>query len=173
LYLFFSTSFLELRYRLPGSLFVDTERTYLRDGRAPIPENEKISRVMSANKGKNTKPELILRKTLYHSGLPGYRLHWKKAPGKPDICYPSRKLAIFINGCFWHRCPYCNPPMPKSNTAFWEEKFMRNFERDKRKINELESEGWKVIVFWECEIKNELERSIRKVSAKIAIIDSM
>jgi len=140
--------------------------SYLRDGRAPIPESEVTSRVMSANKGKNTKPELILRQLLWDSGLRGYRLHWKKAPGRPDIAYPGRKLAIFVNGCYWHRCPHCELPLPKSNTKWWKEKFERNTERDKRKLAALEEAGWRTLVVWECEMKNELQGvldSIRKV----------
>ena len=128
---------------------------YIRDGRAPIPESEITSRTMSANRGKNTGPELILRKTLREIGLSGYRLHWKKAAGRPDIAYPGRKIAIFVHGCFWHRCPYCDLPLPKSHPEFWSEKFKRNKERDIEKISNLEGAGWKVLVFWECEIKKD------------------
>lgn len=111
---------------------------------------------MQANKSKDTKPELILRKSLRDVGLGGYRLHWN-IPGKPDICYPGRRIAIFVNGCFWHRCPKCNPPMPHTRIEYWEEKFRKNRERDSRNIKKLEDEGWTVIVVWECEIKNDLQ----------------
>lgn len=84
-------------------------KNYIRDGRAPIPESEITSKVMSAVRGKDTKPELALRKALKDVGIQGYRLHWKRAPGRPDIAYPGSKVAIFVHGCFWHRCPYCNP----------------------------------------------------------------
>ena len=151
---------------------MDEEREYNRDGRSPIPESETISHVMSANRGKDTKPELMLRKTLYRNGLSGYRLHWKKAPGHPDICYPGKKLAIFVNGCFWHRCPHCNPPMPKTNVGFWGRKFRKNVERDRRKINELEEMGWIVLVFWECQIKNDLDACVGKVSSTIQGLDT-
>lgn len=140
------------------------EKQYFRDGRAPIPENEATSRVMSANKAKNTKPEIMLRKALWRGGYSGYRLHWKKAPGRPDICYPSKKIAIFVNGCFWHRCPNCNPPMPKSNTEFWEEKFRKNKERDIRKTKRLKEEGWNVIICWECEINEDVQKCVSKIS---------
>lgn len=140
------------------------EKQYIRDGRAPIPNNEAISRVMSANKSKNTKPELILRKALYGHGLSGFRLHWKKAPGRPDISYPGKKLAIFVNGCFWHRCPNCNPPMPKSNRSFWEKKFVNNVARDSRKSEELNHNGWSVLVFWECEINENVSRCVEEIS---------
>ena len=92
---------------------------------------------MSSNRGKDTKPELHLRYTLREFGIPGYRLHWKKAPGKPDIAYPKHKIAIFVNGCYWHRCPYCNLPLPKSNSRFWSKKFESNKKRDIDKNNQL------------------------------------
>ena len=125
-----------------------------KDKRNPEPSSEITTKVMKANKGKDTKPEIEVRKILRECGFPGYRLNWKKAPGRPDIAYPGRKIAIFINGCFWHRCPYCNLPLPKTHTEFWEQKFERNVERDKRKLGELESMGWKVTTVWECEIKD-------------------
>ncbi len=107
---------------------------------------------MQGNKRRDTKPELILRKMLRDAGYPGYRLQWK-VPGRPDIAYPGRKIAVFINGCFWHRCPKCNLPIPKSNQEFWEAKFRRNVERDRKNTNELEALGWKVFVIWECELR--------------------
>jgi len=134
--------------------------TYIRDGRAPIPKKEVTSKTMSSIRAKNTKPELALRKALFANGLSGYRLHWKKAPGKPDVSYPGIKLAIFVHGCFWHRCPYSNPPFPKSHKRFWQQKFKKNIERDARKKHNLENEGWKVIIIWECQIKNDLQNCV-------------
>lgn len=136
---------------------------YIRDGRAPIPKLETTSKVMSANVPKDTKPELVLRKYLRKIGISGYRLHWKKASGRPDIAYPGRKIAIFVNGCFWHRCPHCDLPLPKSNTDFWLKKFVRNKERDAKKIHNLEEDGWKVIVLWECEIKKDVLGCAKRV----------
>ena len=127
------------------------EKTYIRDGRAPIPEKESTSRVMSANKAKNTSPEIFFRKALWSNGIKGYRLHWKKAPGRPDIAFPSKKIAIFVN--------------------FWEEKFRKNKNRDIKKEKDLKKEGWKVFTVWECEIKdlavikqkiNELKRNLNR-----------
>ena len=125
------------------------------DDRNPSPSSEIVTRVMRANKAKGTEPEVVVRRMLREMGHPGYRLNWKKIPGRPDIAYPGRKIAIFINGCFWHRCPNCNLPLPKSHTEFWQEKFERNVERDKRKTSELEEMGWTVITIWECEIKKD------------------
>lgn len=109
---------------------------------------------MRGNVAKNTTPELRLREMLRQAGFPGYRLHWRKASGRPDISYPGRRIAIFVNGCFWHRCPSCNPSKPKANAEFWERKFALNAERDARKIRELEAAGWSVFTAWECEIRS-------------------
>ncbi|MCD4821726.1 MAG: very short patch repair endonuclease [Methanococcoides sp.] len=139
------------------------KKEYIRDGRAPIPKSDVTSRVMSANVGKNTKPELILRKALRDISIPGYRLHWKKAVGHPDIAYPGKKIAIFVNGCYWHRCPFCDLPLPKSNIEFWTNKFKKNIERDAEKKRKLEEDGWKVLVFWECQIKENVQNCAKKV----------
>ena len=143
-----------------------TKKLYLRDGRAPIPVSIVTSKVMSANKGKNTKPEMIFRKALWGIGIRGYRINWKKVPGRPDIAFPRKKLAIFINGCFWHRCEKCNPHYPKTNTEFWLNKFSKNKDRDKRKSDELKSLGWTVITIWECDIKNSLSTTVEMVKNK-------
>ena len=144
----------------------DNTSNYIRDGRSPIPENEAVSRVMSSNRAKDTKPELLLRKALWNVGLRGYRLHWKKAPGRPDIAFPGRKVAIFVNGCFWHRCPHCNLPLPKTNTGFWKEKFGKNVQRDTLKVEHLEKDGWHVLTVWECKVKDDMTnvlKSIRRI----------
>lgn len=140
---------------------------YLRDGRAPIPESEITSRVMSANRGKDTSPELKLRKALREAGMSGYRLHWKNAPGRPDITYPQHKVAIFVHGDFWHRCPVCNLPLPKSHTEFWKEKLDRNVRRDADKVASLEKEGWTVITCWEHEIREGPEQCVLRIKDAI------
>jgi DNA mismatch endonuclease (patch repair protein) len=118
---------------------------------------------MQGNKSKDTSPELKVRKLLREAGFPGYRLQWKKAPGRPDIAYPGRKIAIFVNGCFWHRCPKCQLPTPKTNPEYWEEKFRRNVERDQRKLKELEDAGWTVFVIWECDLKKPKKKDFEYV----------
>ena len=120
---------------------------------------------MRSNRGKDTVPEITLRKALREAGYSGYRLNWKKVPGRPDIAYPGRKIAIFVNGCFWHKCPKCNLPLPKTHTNFWEQKFNKNIERDRRKTEELQNGGWTVITVWECEIKNELPDVVSRISS--------
>jgi len=118
---------------------------------------------MQANRGKNTSPELLLRRTLRDAGLLGYRLHWASVPGRPDIAYPGRRVAIFVNGCFWHRCPRCNPPHPKANRDFWAQKFAANQSRDRRKTAELEEMGWRVLTVWECTLKADPEAALAEI----------
>lgn len=124
---------------------------------------------MLANKSKDTSPELELRKALRDSGLTGYRIHNKKLPGKPDACFIGKKVAVFVNGCFWHRCPYCKPSMPKSNVDFWESKFKRNKERDKENRMDLLSMGFRVFTIWECQIKRKDYSIIRDVREALQV----
>lgn len=133
------------------------------DMRSPPPSSRATSNVMKANRGRDTKPELLMRRALRDVGLGGYRLNWKNAPGRPDISYPGRKVAIFVNGCYWHRCPYCNPSTPNSNKRYWRWKFTRNKERDERKKKEIKRLGWKVFTFWECLIKRDPIKYAKKV----------
>ena len=108
---------------------------------------------MSQIKGKNTKPEELVRKYLFSQGF-RYRKNDKRLPGSPDIVLPKYKTVIFVNGCFWHGHEGCKHFVwPKSNTDFWKNKIETNIARDKKKTNNLEELGWKVIVVWECELK--------------------
>ena len=143
--------------------------TYIRDGRAPIPKKESTSRLMQANKAKNTKPEVLLRKALWKAGIQGYRLHPRQLPGRPDIVFGKARLAIFINGCFWHRCPSCDLPLPKSNTDFWKKKFDANVARDRKKIASLEEAGWRALTIWECEIEAQLLACLEQVEQALQV----
>lgn len=129
---------------------------------------ERRSYNMSQIKGRNTKPEILLRKTMRMAGIKGYRNH-AKLIGRPDIYFPSKKLAIFVDGCFWHKCPRCYV-RPLSNTAFWDEKIQKNVQRDKRVRKELQKHGVTVLRFWQHEIKHNPEKCCNKVIAKIANI---
>ena len=109
---------------------------------------------MQGNTRRDTSPELAVRGMLREMGWTGYRLDWKKAAGRPDIAYPGRKIAIFVNGCFWHHHEGCRyATTPARNAEYWEAKFERNRERDEEVRRELEDEGWQVVVIWECELK--------------------
>lgn len=107
---------------------------------------------MKANRGRDTGPERRLRRLLLDAGFRGYRLNWLGAPGRPDVAFVSRRVAIFVHGCFWHRCPHCASPLPKANRAFWRLKFRLNQRRDARKRATLEAAGWAVFEVWECEL---------------------
>ena len=116
---------------------------------------------MSRIRGKNTKPELALRKSLHKLGL-RYRLYGAGLPGKPDLVFPRYRTVIFVHGCFWHRHADCKiATIPKSNTSFWLEKFEKNVARDAQVVSELHSMGWTVLIAWECELNssNKLEKT--------------
>jgi DNA mismatch endonuclease (patch repair protein) len=101
--------------------------------------------------GRDTKPELLVRRALHRKGL-RYRLHRRDLPGTPDIVLPRHKLVIFVHGCFWHRHTACRRcTTPKTRAAFWAAKFDANLERDQRNVRSLEADGWKVATVWECE----------------------
>ena len=117
--------------------------------RKPMTRSENMARVKSVN----TKPEIFLRKLLWHKGF-RYRVNYSKLPGKPDIFIPKYNTSIFVNGCFWHMHENCKlSSIPKSNYDFWKNKLEGNVERDKKNYKELENMGIKVIVVWGCEIK--------------------
>lgn len=108
---------------------------------------------MSRIKGKDTKPEEIVRKYLFSQGF-RYRKNDKRLPGKPDIVLPKYKTVIFVNGCFWHKHEGCKSFVwPKNNAEFWKEKIESNIVRDKKQYDELQNAGWHVIIVWECELK--------------------
>ena len=121
-----------------------------------IVDTQTRSRMMSAIKGKNTHPELAVRRYLHALGF-RFRLHRKDLPGNPDLVLPKYNLAIFVHGCFWHRhldCFYATSPATRKK--FWREKLDGNAARDKQKQAELLESGWRVMVIWECGLKHQL-----------------
>ena len=123
---------------------------------------EKRSKIMSAIRSKNTNPEIMLRKALWAKWL-RFRIQYGKE--KIDIAFPSKKLAVFVDGCFWHGCPI-HSHLPKSNEEYWTPKLKRNIERDQEKNERLEAEGWKVLRFWEHELMNKGE-VIKKIESEL------
>lgn len=120
---------------------------------ADVHNKEQRSFNMSRIKGKDTKPEMLLRKFLHANGY-RYKLHDKKLPGKPDIVFPKYRTVIFVHGCFWHghaNCKYFT--IPKTRTKWWTDKINRNKANDAKAIKALQKDDWKVIVVWECKLK--------------------
>jgi DNA mismatch endonuclease (patch repair protein) len=111
-------------------------------------------RIMQAVKSKDTRPEMLVRRMLHAMGY-RYTLHRKDLPGKPDIVFPSRRKVIFVHGCFWHAHGCAKGQPPKSRLDYWLPKLERNVYRDRTKIEQLESNGWRVLVVWQCETKDQ------------------
>lgn len=126
------------------------------------------SGMMSGIRGKDTAPELKVRRFLHANGF-RYRLHRKDLPGKPDIVLPKYKACTFVNGCFWHRHKGCKlASEPKSREEFWNRKFSENVARDQRNIKALQAAGWRVAVIWECGL-----RKVRPMTGLLTWITSM
>ena len=125
------------------------------------PEQRRFN--MSQIKGRDTKPEIIVRSLIHRMGF-RFRLHRKDLPGKPDLVFPRMKKVIFVHGCFWHMhaCKY-GQVIPKTNQKFWGEKRLSNVERDRKNIKALEQEGWQIMTVWECQTRHmdELQDALR------------
>ena len=115
---------------------------------------EARSRNMARISGKDTSPEMTVRRLLHNMGY-RYQLHLRSLPGRPDLVFPRRRKAVFVHGCFWHRHQGCRYAYrPKSRTDFWDGKFAQNIERDARNLCALADRGWEALVVWQCEIKD-------------------
>lgn len=135
---------------------------------ADVHDKATRSRNMAAIKGKNTKPEVLLRKALFSRGF-RFRLHRSDLPGKPDITLPKYNAVIFVHGCFWHGHQGC--PMfkvPSSRTEFWLDKISSNQQRDARNIQVLKQQGWRVLEVWECAIKGKLKLDPEYLNTRVA-----
>lgn len=125
---------------------------------------EDRSRIMASVKSKDSKAEIAVRSTLHRLGY-RFRLHKKELPGKPDIVLPKYRTIIFIHGCFWHRHTCKHATTPKSNIPYWTKKFTRNIERFNQVKAELEAQGWRILVIWECETNDKflLEQQLQNI----------
>lgn len=132
---------------------------------ADIKDLEARSRNMAAIRGKDTRPELRLRRALHVRGF-RYRLHPAGVPGRPDLLLPKYRAAVFVHGCFWHRHPGCRyTTMPATRPEFWQSKFGRNTARDARAMAALIEEGWRVAIVWECALRGQrVEESVMQVA---------
>jgi len=122
---------------------------------------------MSRIKGKDTKPEILVRSMLHRAGY-RFRKNVKTLPGKPDIVLPKYKTVIFVHGCFWHRHKGCKQATtPKTNKAFWNNKFERNVSNDRKHQRELKKLGWKVVTVWTCGIDKNPDRVLQKLETRL------
>ena len=121
---------------------------------------------MRAVRGRDTSPEMTLRCSLHRQGLRGYRVAPRRIRGVPDLAYIGLRLAIFVDGCYWHGCPqHCR--RPSSNTEYWHTKIARNVERDQRTTQELRTNGWVVLRLWEHEIMPEPRVAVERIAAQL------
>lgn len=128
-----------------------------------VPTTPQRSRMMSSIRGKNTRPERILRSLLFARGF-RYRLHVRGLPGSPDLVFPKRRAVVFVHGCFWHRHEGCRyTTTPRTNEDFWRQKFQGNVARDRRHAEMLHALGWRVAVVWECALKHSVEETTQAV----------
>lgn len=127
-----------------------------------MPEDPAVrSRTMAAVKSRNTSVELLLRRALWSGGLRGYRVR-SKLPGHPDVVFSRARVAVFVDGCFWHKCPACYRA-PKNNAGYWTAKVERNVSRDARVNVALDAMGWKVLRLWEHEVRQDVGSCVSRV----------
>lgn len=117
---------------------------------------------MSRIKGRDTRPELVLRRVLHADGL-RYRLHVKSLPGRPDLVFPKHKVATFVHGCFWHGHDCRLFKLPMTNRRFWKKKIGGNRKRDEKQVAHLKSDGWRILTIWECVFKGPERLPVSKV----------
>jgi len=137
------------------------------DPRNPAPSSLATRHVMVANVGLGTSPELALRRALRAAGARGYRVSLRAEGVRPDVAFTRARIAVFVHGCFWHRCPTCAFRLPRSNRGFWLAKFRRNRARDRSKRRQLERGGWRVVEVWEHELRDDLARVVRTITRNV------
>lgn len=135
-----------------------------------IVDKQARSRMMGQIRGKDTKPEMAVRRVAHRLGF-RFRLHRGDLPGSPDLVFPGRKKVVFVHGCYWHRHPGCRMAYePKSNVEFWTKKFAANVARDEKALADLKSQGWDTLVVWECEVTDP-ELVASRLSAYLGRVD--
>lgn len=129
-----------------------------------IVDPETRSRMMSGIRGKDTRPEMMVRKGLHRLGF-RFRLHNRNLPGKPDLVLPKRAAVVFVHGCYWHRHQGCRyATTPSTRPEFWQAKFQGNVERDRRNQRELMKAGWRVFIVWECALRSDLVDALERLA---------
>jgi DNA mismatch endonuclease (patch repair protein) len=131
---------------------------------ADVVDQQTRSRMMAGIRGKNTKPEMVVRRALHAEGF-RYRLHVASLPGRPDIVLPKHRAVVLVHGCFWHRHEGCRfATTPATRSEFWEEKFRQNVVRDSKSEQALRALGWRVATLWECDIRNFDDEALSRLS---------
>jgi DNA mismatch endonuclease (patch repair protein) len=132
---------------------------------ADVVDKQTRSRMMQGIRGKNTKPEVAVRKGLHALGF-RFRLHDASLPGRPDIVIKKHRVAVLVHGCFWHGHEGCRYfKLPSTNPSFWKEKIFSNRQRDARQISDLMASGWRVAVVWECRVRTDIDGVLRELAA--------
>lgn len=132
------------------------------------PDESRSTNMRSIRSAGNRSTELRLRSLLVRSGIQGWKVTPQGILGKPDFLFPKHKVAIFIDGCFWHACPKCGHT-PKTNRKYWRAKIERNKERDKRISAQLRRSGFEVLRIWECDLKKDPHGCLRRVVARVPL----
>jgi len=130
---------------------------------APPATSSSVRASMRGNKSSKTGPESMLAQQLRKAGVNGFCQNPSDLLGSPDFAFPASRLAVFVHGCFWHRCPYCQPHFPTSNAEYWTAKFARNKARDACTRTSLRAQGWRLIVVWECQLKKNPRRVVSRI----------
>lgn len=134
---------------------------------ADVLSPEQRSYCMSRIRGKDTKPEYVIRKGLFAMGF-RYRLHERSLPGCPDLVFPKYRAVILVHGCLWHKHECESFRWPKTNAAFWREKITRNSRNDAKNLVKLNAAGWRVLTVWECTLRRKPSVDLEKIIAKVA-----
>ena len=134
---------------------------------APPATNAAVRSSMTGNRSTNTVPESNMQAALIALGVDKFTLH-APLPGTPDLAFCTEKIAVFVHGCYWHRCPYCSPHFPATNQTYWTAKFARNRIRDKRNRAALKVMGWQVVVVWECKLQKNPRQQARRILSWLA-----
>jgi DNA mismatch endonuclease (patch repair protein) len=158
-------------HRIDANVDIEVNSIFWNGGHSVKPplkaSSPAIAASMKGNRSRNTLPEIQVKKAIRQLGLSGYRIDYKLLPGRPDIVFTRQKVAVFVHGCFWHRCPKCNLSIPRTNTEYWQWKFQRNIERDDVAVRKLERGGWQVLRIWGCEVSESPDKCAQSIKQAI------
>lgn len=137
---------------------------------APRASSDSVKSSMQGNRSERTRPENLLESKLHQHSITGFFQNDKSLPGSPDFSFPQAKLAVFVNGCYWHRCPYCKFSIPNSNPEYWTAKFARNVSRDRHARWSLRQIGWQSLIIWECKLLKHPNRAVSRIIRTLEVV---